>query len=213
MMSGEGTLQLSVTARSGSFRRAGIAFGKEPVLVSIGRDQAELFLTLVRERELLCQARFSEDDDFALITDADADQIEIGLKLFMTGTGEEGGEDSQAPLDPNLASDAAAATGDDASQTATEAATPSSGEEQPAADAAPAPVAAQTTDSVNPTEAAGDDAKGAAVTSIGDDRNDDVEKPGADAAAAPVASTEPEKPSGRAPKAAKPKASEAKAAS
>lgn len=169
MMSGEGSLQLSVTARSGSFRRAGMAFGKEPVLVSIGPDQAELFLTLVRERELLCQARFGEDDVFALITDAEADQIEVGLKLFMTGTGEEGGADSQAPLEPGLASDAAAATGDDASQAATEAATPPSGEEQPAADAAPAPVAAP--------------------------------------------ASEPEKPSGRAPKAAKPKASEAKAAS
>lgn len=154
MMSGEGTLQLSVTARSGSFRRAGMAFGKEPVLVSIGRDQAELFLTLVRERELLCQARFSEDDDFALITDADADQIEIGLKLFTTGTGEEGGAEGQTPLEPILASGAAAATGDDASQTETGGvAAGAPGEEQPAADSAPAPVAAPVPPAVEGAEA------------------------------------------------------------
>lgn len=214
MMSGAAYLLLSVTARSGSFRRAGKAFGKEPVLVSIGPDQAELFLTLVKERELICQARFGEDDDFVMITDDDVAQIEIGLKFWTEQVAAADTNSLASASNASTASDAAAATGDDASQAATEAATPPSGEEQPAADAAPAPVAAQTTDSVNPTEAADDDAKGAAVTSIGDDRNDDIEKPGADAAAAPVASTTTPKPSGRKSKAAtNAQTSEAKAAS
>lgn len=209
---------LRLTTSRAAYRRAGLVIGSAAAPTLLTLEEFEL-LEDVRKVRLL------EDPAIEHAVSEDGvtfKRIPIELRMeaveryqeFTTGQAE-GGSQPSPNLQPNAstASDAAAATGDDASQTATEAATPPSGEAQPAADAAPAPVAAQTTDSVNPKEAAGDDAKGAAVTSIGDDRNDDVEKPGADAAAAPVASTEPEKPSGRAPKAAKPKASEAKAAS
>ena len=214
MMSGAATLTLSVTARSGSFRRGGMAFGKEPVLLAIGPDQAELFLTLVKERELICQARWGEEDDFLMITDDDVAQIEIGLKFWTEQVVAADTNSPAATSNTSTAPGASAVQGDDASKTETEAATPPSGEEQPAADSAPAPVAAQAIDSVNPTEATGDDAKEAAATTIGDDRNDGVEKPGANAAVAPVASTTKPKPSGRKAKAvpaAEP--AEAKAAS
>ncbi|PXW78996.1 hypothetical protein C7451_10158 [Blastomonas natatoria] len=167
MMSGEDILQLRVTARSRSFRRAGMAFGHEPIILLLCNLTLVTLGLLVNESELICE--LGDGERFRVIEPADLVDMQDTLAKFMTGTGEEGGADSQTPLEPSLASDAAAATGDDASQTATEAATPPSGEEQPAADAAPAPVAAP--------------------------------------------ASEPEKPSGRAPKAAKPKASEAKAAS
>lgn len=211
-------LILRLTTSRSAYRRAGLVIGSSAAPTLLSPDQ---FHELGKDRQLRLLAdpaieiAASEDGvTFKRLSIEDRELAVARYQEFTTGQAEGGSEPSPI-LQPtaSTASDAAAATGDDASQAATGAATPPSGEEQPAADAAPAPVAAQTTDSVNPTEAAGDDAKGAAVTSIGDDRNDDVEKPGADAAAAPVASTEPEKPSGRAPKAAKPKASEAKAAS
>lgn len=165
--------QLRLTTSRSAYRRAGLVIGSTatPTLLS-----PEQFHELGKHRQLRLLAdpaieiAASEDGvAFKRLSIEDRELAVSRYQEFMTGTGEEGGAEGQAPLEPSLASDAAAATGDDASQAGTEAATPPSGEEQPDADSAPAPVAAP--------------------------------------------ASEPEKPSGRAPKAAKPKASEAKAAS
>lgn len=208
---------LRLTTSRAAYRRAGLVIGSAamPTLLSpeqferLGPDrQAKLFADTAVE--------IAVSDDGTTFKRLSVEDRTVAVEFyekFMPREGEEEGADSQPPFEPNPTPDAAAATGDDASQAGTDAALAASGEENPVADPVPAPDAASTSNSVNPTEATGDDAKGAAAASIGDDRNADVEKPGADAATAPVASNNTTKPSGRAPKAAKPKASEAKAAS
>ncbi|MGQ2942696.1 MAG: hypothetical protein ACT6Q7_01710 [Blastomonas fulva] len=209
---------LRLTTSRAAYRRAGLVIGSAaaPTLLTL-----EEFEQLEDDRKIrlledpAIEHAVSEDGvTFTRIAaELRAEAVDRYHK-FMTGQAE--GADKKSPASsPNAstASDATAVSGDDASQAETGMAAAVRGEEQPVADSAPAPVAASTLNSVNPTEATGDDAKGAAAASIGDDRNADVEKPGADAAMAPVASNNTAKLSGRAPRAAKPKASEAKAAS
>ncbi len=139
-MSGEEMLQLRVTARSRSFRRAGMAFGKEPIVLLLCSLTLVSLGLLVNESELICE--LGDGERFRVIEPADLVDMQDYLAKFMTGTGEEGGAPSQTPTEPNSASDVAAATGDDASKTETDGvAAGASGEEQPAADSAPAPVA------------------------------------------------------------------------
>jgi hypothetical protein len=164
---------IRLTTSRSAYRRAGLVIGTaaSPTLLSadefgeLGHDRVAKLLA-----DAAVEIAASEDGvSFKRVPMDERQAAVVHYQEFMTGTGEEGGADSQTPLEPSLAPGAAAAQGDDASKTETEAATPPSGEEQPAADSAPAPVAAP--------------------------------------------ASEPEKPSGRASKAAKPKASEAKAAS
>ncbi len=177
MMSEELFPQLRVTARSRSFRRAGMAFGAEPVILALAGLTSQVLVALVKEAELVCE--IGDGEAFQVVTLADLeDRLDI-IAQFMTGQAE--GADTNSPAsssNASTASDATAAAGDDASQTVTGTASAMPGEEQPAADTAPAPVAAPAF-------------------------------PAADVGASPATG----KPSGRAPRAAKPRASEAKAAS
>lgn len=149
--------QLRLTTSRAAYRRAGLVIGSAaaPTLLTpeefdeLGHErQAKLFADPVIEIA-------ASDDGITfkrIPAEIRAEAIER-YQEFMTGTGDEGGALSQAQLEPNSASDAAAATGDDASQAATEAVTLSSGEKQPAADAAPAPVAASVSPAVEGVKA------------------------------------------------------------
>ncbi|MDM7928668.1 MAG: hypothetical protein QUV12_08305 [Blastomonas fulva] len=170
--------QLRVTARSRSFRRAGMAFGAEPVILALAGLTSQVLVALVKEAELVCE--IGDGEAFQVVTLADLeDRLDI-IAQFMTGQAEGADTNSPAPS-PNAstASDATAVSGDDAPKTETGSVDAGAPEgPQPTADSAPAPVAAPAF-------------------------------PAADIGASPATG----KPSGRAPRAAKPKASEAKAAS
>lgn len=224
---------LRVTARSKNFRRAGIAFGHQPSLIALAALTASAALALVTEAELICEV--GDGETFMRVDPAAGRLVATLEKLheadpegrlgtivpdvfmagflgfqtddeFMTGRAESDDTNSLiAQSNLSVPPGAAAATGNDFAR--------ADALEHAAEANDPQPDAASLSNSVNPTEATGDDAKGAAAASIGDDRNADVEKPGADAATAPVASNTTAKPSGRAPKAAKPKVPEATAAS
>lgn len=166
--------QLRLTTSRSAYRRAGLVIGSTatPTLLS-----PEQFHELGKHRQLRLLAdpaiEIAASEDGVAFKRLSIEDRELAVSQyheFMTGTGEEGGAEGQAPLEPSLASDAAAATGDDGA---------------------------------------------GAGTASTDGGNVDAHQPAADPAPAPVAApaSEPEKPSGRAPKAAKPKASEAKAAS
>lgn len=171
--------QLRVTARSRSFRRAGMAFGAEPVILALAGLTSQVLVALVKEAELVCEIGDGVAFQVVTLTDLE-DRLDI-IAQFMTGQAEGGGELSPT-LQPiaSTAPDAAAALGDDAPKTGTDAAAAAPEGPQPAADPDPAPVAAPAS-------------------------------PAVEGAQAPSPSAG--KSSGRAPRAAKPRASEAKAAS
>ena len=205
MMSAELMPQLRVTARSRSFRRAGMAFGPEAISILLASVSASAVLALVTEAELICE--IGDGETFQRVDPAQGRLVAMLEKLrevdpygplgaivpdgfmshffddeFMTGQAE-GGSEPAPTLQPiaSTASGAAAATGDDTPKTETGGVAAGAPEgTQPAADSAPATVAA----SASPAD-------------------EGVTAPSPSAG----------KPSGRAPKAAKPKASEAKAAS
>lgn len=175
---------IRLTTSRSAYRRAGLVIGTmaSPTILTMADWE-----DLGHERQLVLLADdvvelASSEDEVTfkrLPADVRAQAIEA-INEFMTGTGEEGGADSQTPLEPSLAPDAAAATGDDAPKTGTDAAAAAPEGKQPAADPAPASVAAPAS-------------------------------PADEGVTAPSPSAG--KPSGRASKAAKPKTSEAKAAS
>ncbi|MBA4781171.1 MAG: hypothetical protein H2047_16520 [Blastomonas sp.] len=148
---------LRLTTSRSAYRRAGLVIGSAaaPTLLTLEEfEQLENESKIRLLEDPAIEHAVSEDGvKFTRVTAELRAEAVARYQEFMTGTGEEGGADSQTPLKPSLASDVAATTGDDAAQAATEAATPPSGEEQPAADAAPAPVAAPVPPAVEGAEA------------------------------------------------------------
>lgn len=138
---------LRLTTSRAAYRRAGLVIGSAaaPTLLTLEEfEQIEDDRKVRLLEDPAIEHAVSEDGvKFTRVTAELRAEAVARYQEFMTGQAE-GGSQPSPVLQPtaSTASDAAPATGDDASQAATEAATPPSGEEQPAADAAPAPVGA-----------------------------------------------------------------------